>query len=105
MSEWLKEKVLPRHSGVPQKAGKTSNMNFVYILKNESGKYYVGSTSDIERRLYYHNAGKNRSTKNKGPWKLIYSEKHGDKRLALKREKQIKSYKGGNAFKKLLGIV
>lgn len=84
--------------------GKTSNMNFVYILQSESEKYYVGSTSDVEKRLYYHHSGKNRSTKNKGPWKLIYIEAYEDKQSALKREKQIKSYKGGNAFKKLLNI-
>jgi len=105
VSERLKEKVLPRLSGVTPKAGKTSNMNFVYIIKNSQGRYYIGSTFDIEKRLYYHNSGKNRSTKEKGPWVLVYKEEYGDKQSAIKRERQIKSYKGGNAFKKLLGII
>jgi putative endonuclease len=52
---------------------------WVYILKSEStGKTYIGHTSDIERRLREHNdkeLGKLRYTrKQKGPWKLIYSE-------------------------------
>ncbi len=65
-------------------------------------KYYIGVTSDIIKRLEYHNSGANRSTKNKGPWVLIYQEEYADKSDAWKRERQIKSYKGGNAFKKLL---
>lgn len=92
----------PPLAGSRPKAGKTSNMNFVYIIKNEKGRYYVGSTANIEKRLYYHNSGKNRSTKGKGPWKLVYKEEYSDKQNAVKREKQIKSFKGGEAFKKLL---
>ncbi len=36
---------------------------------------------------------------------MVYYEKFSSKREAIKREKQIKSYKGGNAFKKLIGDV
>lgn len=78
-------------------------MNFVYIIKSQkTGKYYTGSTSDIEKRLQYHNKGANRSTKSGRPWELIYFEEYSDKSSALGREHQIKRYKGGEAFKKLL---
>lgn len=78
-------------------------MYYVYILKSEiTGKHYIGSTSDIETRLLYHNKGINRSTKHGVPWKLIYSEKLPNKHSALTRERQIKNYKGGEAFKKLI---
>jgi putative endonuclease len=80
-------------------------MHFVYIIKNGLGQYYIGSTSNIDRRLYYHNTGKNRSTKGRGPWNLVFKEELVDKQAAAKREKQIKSFKGGNAFKKLLNII
>ena len=49
-----------------------------------------------------HNKGDVLSTKLGKPWKLIYFEEYKDYKEARCREKQIKSWKGGNAFKKLL---
>ena len=78
-------------------------MYAVYIIQSDSnGRYYVGVTADAEKRLRYHNCGANRSTRKQGPWKLIYKEEFNDKSTAWKREKQIKRYKGGEAFKKLI---
>ncbi|NQU16646.1 MAG: GIY-YIG nuclease family protein, partial [Candidatus Saganbacteria bacterium] len=77
-------------------------MYFVYVLKNKEGKHYIGCTNDLNERLCDHNSNKNRSTKNKGPWHTIYFEKFNKKEKAFIREKQIKSYKGGEAFKKLI---
>jgi len=78
--------------------------HFVYILQSAKDlKYYIGSTSDIKARLEYHNAGKQRSTKNRIPFILVFKEEHTSKLSALVREKQIKSFKGGMAFKKLIG--
>lgn len=81
----------------------------VYILKSlKVRRYYVGVTSDTEERLIRHNQGRNSSTKPYRPWKVIYIEEFKFKSEALKRERQIKSYKGGEAFKKLIknaGIV
>ena len=75
----------------------------VYILQSEkTGRYYVGYTSDLEKRIHYHNSGKNISTKNDTPWKLIWHENFETKKDAWLREHQIKSYKGGEAFKKLI---
>lgn len=75
----------------------------MYIIQSlKDKKYYIGSTHDVECRLAYHNAGKQRSTKSRIPFILIYSEVFSTKAEAEKREKQIKSYKGGNAFKKLI---
>ncbi|MDO8625854.1 MAG: GIY-YIG nuclease family protein [Candidatus Magasanikbacteria bacterium] len=78
-------------------------MYTVYIIQSEkTGKYYIGFTSNIEDRLSHHNSGANRSTRGKGPWHMVYNEIFEDKTLAWKREQQIKRYKGGKAFKKLL---
>ncbi len=75
---------------------------FVYILQSsKDGRYYIGSTANLEARLLYHNAGLQRSTRHRIPFILIYSEKLHSKTLALQREKQIKAYKGGEAFKRL----
>ena len=77
---------------------------YVYILQSQKDlRHYIGSTADIATRLAYHNEGKQRSTKNRIPFILIYLEELSTKEEALFREKQIKSYKGGQAFKKLIG--
>jgi len=78
---------------------------YVYILQSLKDRgYYVGSCKNVEARLIFHNKGLQRSTRNRIPFILIYSEVHPSKSVALKRERQIKSYKGGEAFKKLIGI-
>jgi len=64
--------------------------------------YYISSTSHVDKRLKFHNAGLQRATKNRTPFKLVYKEELPDKTEALKREKQIKSFKGEKAFKKLI---
>lgn len=76
---------------------------YVYILQSlKDNKYYIGSTSDVTARLNFHNAGLQRSTKNRTPFKLILFEEYPSKEEALKREQQIKSWKGGQAFKTLI---
>ena len=78
-------------------------MVYIYIIKSGvDGSYYVGITKDINRRLDNHNRGEVKSTKQKRPFTIIYKEEFEDYFFARKREKQIKSWKGGNAFKKLL---
>lgn len=76
----------------------------VYILQSEiNSKYYTGYSSNIEKRIEQHNQGQNISTKSGIPWKIIYTESYPNKKDAWLRERQIKSYKGGEAFKKLIG--
>ena len=78
-------------------------MGNLYILKNLKSKYYTGITElSPEERLERHNNGDVYSTKWGRPWKVIYTEKFNTMEEAREREKQIKSWKGGNAFKKLL---
>jgi len=75
----------------------------VYVLESQvNSKHYIGSTINIERRLQEHNNNKTRSLINKGPFKIIYSEQYSTLKEARKRERIIKSYKGGNAFRKLI---
>jgi putative endonuclease len=71
-------------------------MNYwVYILKSmKDGNYYVGLSSDVNKRLLYHNAGKVRSTKHRLPFELLYKEAYATRTEARDREKYLKSYKG-----------
>lgn len=78
-------------------------MFYIYILQSEKDNgYYIGYTSNLKMRLMWHNEGKNVSTKYRRPLRLIYNERFLNKKDAIRREKEIKSYKGGNAFKTLI---
>jgi putative endonuclease len=76
----------------------------IYILESlkNFSKHYIGHTHDLKNRLERHNRGLVRSTKLFVPWKIIYTEDYNTKQVAYKRELKIKSYKGGEAFKKLI---
>lgn len=77
----------------------------VYIIQNTlSKRFYIGSTGDINRRLTEHNRGQNKSTRQKGQWILVYKEEYNTIIETKRRERKIKSYKGGNAFKKLFKL-
>jgi putative endonuclease len=56
----------------------------------------------VNDRLIRHNKGDVKSTKVGAPWRIIYVENFTSMIEARKREKQIKSWKGGNAFKNLV---
>lgn len=76
---------------------------YVYILENSSNKHYIGITKlKPKHRLIRHNKGDVKSTRNDRPWKLIHLEKFDSFQKARQREKQIKSWHGGNAFKAFL---
>ena len=78
--------------------------HYVYILQSlKDGGYYIGETHSVDARLEFHNSGKQRSTKGRRPFKVVLIEVYPDRRTALKREKEIKSWKGGNRFKELIG--
>ena len=78
-------------------------MFVVYILKSiATGKYYIGQTQNLTERLTRHNTCRSAFTKKDRPWKIVYQESFVTRAQAMQREKQIKAYKGGEAFKKLL---
>ncbi|MFZ1219015.1 MAG: GIY-YIG nuclease family protein [Chthoniobacterales bacterium] len=41
-------------------------MAWVYILQGSSGRYYIGSTENLERRLAEHRRGGNHTTRRLG---------------------------------------
>jgi putative endonuclease len=83
-------------------------MFIVYAIISESNKkVYIGQTVNITERLKQHNEkGENHigqfTKQNKGPWKLIYKEEYYTRIEALKREKQLKSYRGRQFIKNLI---
>lgn len=74
-----------------------------YILQSvKSGRYYIGHTSDICKRLARHNAGNVTATRNKGPWILVHIEDFSTRADANNRELEIKSKKSRKYVEQLL---
>ncbi len=66
---------------------------YVYILRCNNGRYYIGSTPDIERRFQEHSIGKNQSTKYLRPVELIFYQKYPNLTIARKVENWLKRQK------------
>jgi putative endonuclease len=76
---------------------------FVYILQSEkSKKYYVGSTINLEMRLAQHNGGRVVSTKNKGPWLVVFHQEYQDVAHARQVEYKIKQKKSKKFIEKII---
>lgn len=67
-------------------------MAYTYILRLANGKYYVGSTFNLQNRLKDHSAGRDFYTKAHLPVELVYFEEYTTKEEAAKREYQIKGW-------------
>ena len=58
----------------------------VYILRSQvTGRFYTGSTSNLETRLQQHNCDQSTSTKNRGPWDLVHHEEFETLAEAVRR--------------------
>ncbi len=78
-------------------------MYFVYVLQSlKDNEFYIDFSEDVLQRVEEHNSGKNISTKNRRPFKLLYYEAHLSKLGALKRERYFKTAKGKTMLKKIL---
>jgi len=78
-------------------------MYYVYILQiKKGGRHYIGQTQNLAKRFAKHGRGETKSMRNRGEFNIVYVEECLTRSQALRREKQIKRYKGGNAFKRLL---
>ncbi len=78
-------------------------MFFVYILYSSSrNRYYIGSTSDLGKRLAKHNTNHKGFTGKVGDWTTVYTERFNSRSQALTRESQIKSWKSRKMIEKLI---
>ena len=80
-------------------------MVFVYVLYSDKfDRYYVGMSTNVNRRLSEHNLRKIKSTKAFSPWKVIYIEEFNTRIEARLREKYLKSAAGRKWRKDNLGM-
>jgi len=65
---------------------------YCYIVQCSDGTFYTGWTTDPEKRVKVHNAGRGaRYTRTRRPVKLVYVETQPDRVSAMKREFAIKA--------------
>jgi putative endonuclease len=70
-------------------------MYYTYVLQSKKdSRWYTGYTGDLKNRFIEHNTGRNFSTKDRGPFELIYYEACIDEKDAQAREKFLKSGPG-----------
>ncbi|HBM46166.1 MAG: hypothetical protein UT05_C0003G0062 [Parcubacteria group bacterium GW2011_GWF2_38_76] len=77
--------------------------HYIYVLKSrKDGKKYVGYTNNLKFRFEQHQKGKVESTRNRGPFELIYSEACLNQQDAIRREKYLKTIYGKRFIKSRL---
>ena len=69
---------------------------FVYVLQSESdpARHYVGTTSDVDERLAWHNGGPVGYTVDHRPWRVVVSIEFPNEQAAARFERYLKSGSG-----------
>lgn len=83
-------------------------MFYIYAIYNrEYNKIYIGQTNNLEERLSLHNNKKFKGSYTaqfNGYWQLIYKESIEDRKTAIVREKQLKTYQGRKFIKQHIPV-
>lgn len=75
----------------PTPPGHASGTWYVYMIRCADGSLYTGISTEPERRLAEHSAGRGaRYTRGRGPLSLVYVQAVSDHGGALRREREIK---------------
>ena len=70
-----------------------THMAWVYIVRCSDGSYYVGSTIDLEARVWQHNQGVGAQyTKRRRPVELVWAAEYYNVADAFIVEKQIQNW-------------
>lgn len=78
-------------------------MPYVYILQNQkTGKFYIGSTSNLNKRLRHHKAGGTPSTKRIKPDKLVFKQWFDTLEKARGAEQKLKRMKRKDYIQKIV---
>ena len=76
----------------------------VYAIQNRAGKFYIGLSDDVDRRIDQHNIGDSRWTRGKGPWVLMWQSEEMNLSDARKLELLLKRQKGGEGFYRMIDL-
>lgn len=75
----------------------------VYILQDETGRYYIGSTNDLDRRLSQHSQNHTWTTQRFINPKLVFSQEYATLENARKIELKLKRLKRKDYIAKIIG--
>jgi putative endonuclease len=76
-------------------------MFYTYIIQShKNGKWYYGSTSELDQRLDGHNKGINKSTARNRPWFYIFQRPFNTMAEAKKFELYLKSSRNKNYIRR-----
>lgn len=79
------------------------SQGFVYILQSiNSFRYYIGSSTDVNDRLLYHNNGWVTATRNKGPWVIKFIQSYPTVREARQMEYKLKKLKSRKILEQII---
>jgi len=82
----------------------SEGFSYTYVLLCGDGKWYIGSTHDLKRRVIQHEAGECDNTRKRLPVELVYYEACRSLDAARSREKQLKTGFGRGYLNKRLGF-
>ena len=75
---------------------------YLYILKDVKSKFYIGSTSDIKRRMNQHLSGQTQTTRNMTSPELVFTQEYETLEQARKIERKIKKLKRKDYIEKMI---
>lgn len=76
--------------------------SYIYILQDKRGKFYIGSTSDLERRLKQHLGGHTQTTRNMCEPRLVLKQEVVTIRVARQIENRLKKLKRKDYIEKMI---
>ncbi|MFH0805207.1 MAG: GIY-YIG nuclease family protein [Patescibacteria group bacterium] len=74
----------------------------VYILRDSTGRLYVGSTSNLNRRLLQHQSGHTQTTRRMVAPQLVFSQEFASLSEARAIERKLKSWKRKDFLEKII---
>ncbi|HWO57604.1 MAG TPA: GIY-YIG nuclease family protein [bacterium] len=77
----------------------------VYVIRDASGRRYVGQTEDLAHRLEQHNSGESFWTKRGFNWRVVYTEEYPTREQAMTREQWLKTGVGRQFLDRTLGLL
>ncbi|MDR9374118.1 MAG: GIY-YIG nuclease family protein [Schleiferiaceae bacterium] len=63
------------------------------LYSERTDQHHIGSTVDLDHRVYHHNHRATPSTKAGSPWRVVHAESLADLKTARARERAIKRKK------------
>ncbi len=78
-------------------------MAHVYILESQvDGRYYIGSTNNIEQRIRHHQSGGTPTTKRFGRVELVFKQEYSTLQDARRIERKLKKMKRKDYLRKII---